>query len=70
MIGYQVWMESNQNGEFTMVYDGKYFPGINFLHVKNLAVSESFKFKVASLNENGAGPFTEEVEFFSCLPPG
>ena len=70
VIGYQVWMESGHNGLFTMVYDGKNFPGVNHYSVTGLSVGDSYRFKVASLNENGAGPFTEEVEYFSCLPPG
>ena len=70
VIGYEVWMERSRNGEFELIYDGKFYPGVNFHNVTGLVTGNSYRFKVASLNFNGRGAFTEEITLFSCLPPG
>ena len=62
-------MESGHNGKYRMIYDGKYFPGVDYFLVTGLTTGDSYRFKVTALNYNGAGPFTEEIQFYSCLPP-
>ena len=69
VIGYRVWMESDQNGQFVLVYDGQHYPGYNFYNATGLVTGSRYKFKVASLNSNGAGSLTTQYEFYSCLPP-
>lgn len=37
--------------------------------LEDLITGAAYTFKVRSLNFNGAGQFSEEATFFSCLPP-
>ena len=69
VIGYQVWMESDQNGEFVLAYDGTNFPGVNYYDSTGLTTGNSYSYKLTSLNVNGAGAFTSPLVFYSCLPP-
>ena len=61
VIGYEVWMEESQNGDFIRIYDGKYFPGVNYHNVTGLTTGNTFTFKVVSLNYNGPGALTEPL---------
>lgn len=69
VIGYNVLMETNRNGEFNLIYDGRNYPGINYFEASGLTTGSRYRFKVAALNHNGVGDYTEPLEFFSCLPP-
>ena len=48
-------MESDQNGEFYLVYDGSNRPGVTHYNTTVLMTGNSYQFKIASLNYNGAG---------------
>jgi hypothetical protein len=41
---------------------------MNFV-AENLETGRAYKFKVRGINFNGVGPFSEEVTYYSCLPP-
>ena len=62
-------MESDQNGEFVLVYNGRNSPGITHYNATGLSTGNSYQFKVASLNYNGAGTFSTTLKVYSCLPP-
>jgi hypothetical protein len=69
VIGYKLWMDSGNHGDFQVVLDGANHPGLNYMSVENLQTGQRYAFKVAALNFNGAGPLSDMVLFFSCLPP-
>lgn len=69
IIGYELWIEREHNGNFVRVYDGKYQSGINYFNATGLTTGNSYRFKVASINYNGAGAFSEPLKVYSCLPP-
>ena len=39
------------------------------LLVNNLVTGNQYSFKIRALNFNGAGLFSSQVTYFSCLPP-
>jgi hypothetical protein len=69
VIGYQLWGDSGSDGLFSLILDGRNQPGITSHIVHGLQTGVAYKFKTVALNFNGAGQFSSEVTYFSCLPP-
>ena len=62
-------MDAGSNGYFQKVFDGRNQPGIIQYNVTELIVGRAYRFKVRALNFNGAGDFSSESVYYSCLPP-
>lgn len=69
VLGYQVYMDAGSNGHYTMVFNGKNKPGVRSYTAQNLQQARAYNFKIAAVNFNGVGPFSQAVTYFSCLPP-
>jgi len=71
VVGYELWMDSGSDGLFKLHFDGRNQPGITSYLVENLETARAYTFKVRPLNFNGAltAQFSDEVVYFSCLPP-
>ena len=69
VLGFRLYMDSHNDGNFQLVLDGRNHPGLNYYLVEGLTTGESYRFKVEALNFNGAGPQSDDVIFWSCLPP-
>lgn len=62
-------MDSGNNGNYQLVYDGTWYPGIFYYLATNLVTGQSYRFKATSINFNGESAFSNEYIFYSCLPP-
>jgi hypothetical protein len=62
-------MAHGSDGKFRRVFDGRNRPGVLSYLVDDLETGRSYRFKVRALNYNGAGLFSNETVFTSCLPP-
>jgi hypothetical protein len=62
-------MDSGSDGLHKLSFNGKNQPGTNRFLVQNLTTSVAYNFKLRALNFNGAGLFSEQVTYYSCLPP-
>ena len=69
VIGHRVYMDTGSDGNFKLLFDGTNQPGINYFEATGLQTGSRYRFKVTALNYNGEGDPSEEIEFFSCLPP-
>jgi len=69
VIGYEVWMDSAQDGFYKKVFDGRNQPGVMSFVATGLKTGNAYKFKIKALNFNGAGEFSAPSTFYSCLPP-
>ena len=49
--------------------DGRNKPGVTTYLSTGLETGRAYKFKVRAINFNGAGEFSAEATFYSCLPP-
>lgn len=69
--GYLLWMASNPVGseEFVLVMNATSRPESNEFSVEGLQPGEIYKFKVQTLNFNGASQNSSVYAFNSCLPP-
>lgn len=62
-------MDNGSDGQFSLVFDGRNKPGVLSYLVTGLQTGRSYRFKVRAVNFNGAGLFSIETVFSSCLPP-
>lgn len=69
VIGYEVWMDTAQDGFFKKVFDGLNQPGVTSYLATQLKTGDAYNFKVRALNFNGAGEFSATTTLYSCLPP-
>jgi hypothetical protein len=69
VIGYELWMDQGSNGLFHLEFDGKNQPGITSHMIENLETARAYTFRIRALNFNGAGPFSNDVIYYICLPP-
>jgi len=68
-LGYRLYMDSGNDGNFSMVMDGNRLPGVNYYNATSLATSHSYQFKVSAINFNGEGPTSPSALYYSCLAP-
>lgn len=69
VLGYIVEIDEKIDGNFKVIYNGLFFPGVNFVDAQYLNTGEKYRFRVAGLNFNGIGPYSQVEEFFACKPP-
>jgi len=69
IIGYKLYMDNGNDGNFELIFDGTGKPGLTGHLVTNLTTSKAYRFKVRSVNFNGDSEDGTEVTLFSCLPP-
>lgn len=69
IIGYKLFMDEGNNGNFQLIFDGTGKPGLTSFLKTNLTMSKAYRFKVRSVNFNGESVDGTEVTLFSCLPP-
>jgi hypothetical protein len=69
IIGYKLFMDEGNNGNFQLIFDGTGKPGFTSFLKSNLTVSKAYRFKVRSVNFNGESVDGTEVTLYSCLPP-
>lgn len=69
VTGYRLYMDTGNTGNYFLVFDGSGLPGVLSYNVKNLTIGQSYRFKVTALNFNGESADSNEVIFYSCLPP-
>lgn len=62
-------MDSGSDGYFLQKLNGLNKPGVMSYLADQLETGRAYKFKVRALNFNGAGEFSAESTFYSCLPP-
>jgi hypothetical protein len=67
--GYELWMDSGSDGFFHKVFDALDKPGVMNYLATGLETGRAYIFKLRAVNFNGAGPFSSEVTYYSCLPP-
>ena len=68
-LGYYLYMDGGNNGEYELVFDGKNQPGITQYLVSGLEEGRAYRFKVAALNYNGLSTESDESVLYACLPP-
>ena len=61
-------MDSGSDGKFNLILDGAGKPGLNYYLIQNLTTGMAYNFKIHALNFNGAGLFSTQVTYYSCLP--
>jgi len=69
IIGYKLFMDNGNDGNFELIFDGTGKPGLTGHLVTNLTTSKAYRFKVRSVNFNGDSEDGTEVTLYSCLPP-
>jgi hypothetical protein len=69
IIGYRLFMDSGNNGDYKLVYNGLRFPGVFGFNATNLTTGQAYRFKATAINFNGEGLESNEFIFYSCLPP-
>lgn len=62
-------MDTGNNGDYQIVYNGLRFPGVFHQIIGNLTTGRSYRFKVRAINFNGESLDSDEYIFFSCLAP-
>jgi hypothetical protein len=62
-------MDSGSDGKFNLILDGVNKPGLNYYLIQDLQTGLAYNFKLRALNFNGVGAFSDQVTYFSCLPP-
>jgi hypothetical protein len=62
-------MDSGSDGKFNLILNGVGKPGLNYYLIKDLQTGLAYNFKLRALNFNGAGAFSAQATYFSCLPP-
>jgi hypothetical protein len=62
-------MDSGNNGEYRVVFDGKGQPGVLGYNVRNLTTGRSYRFKMRAINFNGESDDSGEEIFYTCLSP-
>ena len=53
ILGYLLYMDDGNGGQFELIYDGSVFPGITYSDVQGLTNGLIYRFKAKSLNYNG-----------------
>ena len=67
--GYKLYMDSGNNGEYSLVFDGYGSPGILYYLASGLQSGTAYRFKVRAMNFNGDSPDSDEFIFYTCLAP-
>ena len=58
-LGYNLYMDSGNDGDFKLLLNGKGMPGVNYKLVEGLTTGQSYRFKVQAVNFNGTGPYSD-----------
>lgn len=69
ILGYILYIDDGNGGQFDVAYDGSVFPGVTYHNVRGLTNGLLYRFKAKSLNYNGLSEFSETVEFYACTAP-
>ncbi len=69
IIGYKLFMDQGNNGDFQVIFDGTGKPGLVGFLKQNLTTGTAYRFKVRSVNFNGESVDSPESTLYSCLPP-
>ena len=59
VLGYLLYMDSGNDGDFKVVLNGKGMPGVNYKLIEGTTTGKSYSFKVQAVNFNGAGPLSD-----------
>ena len=73
VTGYRVYMDGGNDGNFALIYDGSFLPGILEYRVTaaahGLLAGRAYRFQVSALNYNGEGAASVEALIYNCLNP-
>ena len=69
VIGYQIWMDDGDVGDFTIVYDGLNYPNVLKHMVTGLITGREYQFKLSALNFNGPSLPSNPAAFTICASP-
>jgi len=59
VLGYILYMDSENDGDFKVVLNGKGMPGVNYKLIEGTKTGYIYSFKVQAVNYNGNGPFSD-----------
>jgi hypothetical protein len=59
VLGYVLYMDSENDGDFNVVLNGKGMPGVNYKLIEGTTTGKSYSFKVQAVNFNGTGPLSD-----------
>lgn len=69
ILGYVLYIDDGDGGQFSVAYDGSVFPGITNYSVENLTNGLLYRFKARSLNYNGFSEYSEIASYYACTSP-
>ena len=69
ILGYYLYIDDGNGGQFTEAYDGSDAPGKTEVEVRGLTNGLLYRFKVRGLNYNGLSEFSEIAAYFVCTTP-
>jgi hypothetical protein len=73
VLGYRLYMDGGNDGNYAMIYDGSFQPGaLEYRITTNehgIKAGKAYRFQVSAVNFNGEGVLSEEVLIHNCLNP-
>ena len=69
ILGYLLYIDDGNGGQFDIAYDGSVLPGVTYYHMQGLTNGLLYRFKARSLNFNGVSVDSDVASYYACTAP-